>query len=257
MRHHYLINGTRCHFHYDNNEPLHEVESIASLFNLSQETKKNLIQAWHSRIVFMPDSDPALSYAPVTFLKCIPEKFLDDFINQADAIQTAASILRPSSLAAQIINSRLDAIVGNTTAQHAYASAAVRKNVESVSGKMYRFTYEAMDTYGRNKKLSEDQVKAWQHIKILLPKRSTPINERHLFALLLMIAPHWPAQAKGVLALNHPQAKINDAVCKVIEIMSQNEIADSEKSFIFLEAIKNITISQAPRKDSTDTELGQ
>jgi len=50
---------------------------------------------------------------------------------------------------------------------------------------------------------------------------------------------------------------MNDAACKVIEIMSQEEITDSEKSFIFLEAIKNITISQAPRKDSTDTELGQ
>jgi len=257
MRYHYLINGTTCHFHYNKNEPLHEVESIASLFNLSQETKKNLIQAWHAHIVFMPDSDPALSYAPVSFSKCIPERFLDDFIHQADAKQTAASILRPSSLAAQIINYRLDAIVGNTTAQHAYASAAVRKNVEIASGKIHRFAYEAMDTYGRNKKLSEDQVNAWQHIKSLLPKRSTPINERHLFALLLMIAPHWPAQAQGILALTHPQAKINDAVCKVIEIMSQKELTDSEKSFIFLEAIKNITISQAPRKDSTDTELGR
>ncbi|PKG96291.1 hypothetical protein CXF92_00380 [Pseudomonas sp. Choline-3u-10] len=253
MRYHYFINGTTCHFHYNKNEPLHEVESITSLFNLSQETKKSLIQAWHARIVFMPDRDPSLTYAPVTFFKCIPEIFLDDFIHQADAKQTAASILRPSSLAAQIINSRLDAIVGNITAQHAYASAAVRKNVESVSGKMYRFTYEAMDTYERNKKLSEDQVNAWRHIKNILPRRSTPINERHLFALLLMIAPHWPAQ--GVFALTQKQVKINDVVCKVIEIMRNKEPTDNEKSFVFLEAIKNITISQAPRKGSTDTEL--
>lgn len=253
MRYHYLINGTTCHFHYNRNEPLHEVESITSLFNLSQETKKTLIQAWHARIVFMPGSDSALSYAPVSFLKCIPEKFLDDFIHQADAKQTAASILRPSSLAAQIINHRLDAIVGNNTAQHAYASAAVRKNVESVSGKMYRFTYEAMNTYERNKKISEEQINAWHHIKTLLPQRSIPINERHLFALLLMIAPHWPA--RGVPALTHQQAKINEVVCKVIEIMNKRELTDNEKSFVFLEAIKNVTISQAPRKGSTNTEL--
>lgn len=151
MRYHYIINGTTCHFHYDKNEPLHEVESITSLFNLSQESKEALIQAWHARIVFMPDKDPALSYAPVTFFKCIPEKFLDDFIRQAVAKQTAASILRPSALAEQIINYRIDSIVANTTAQHAYASAAVRKTVESVSGKMYRFVYNAMDTYERNK----------------------------------------------------------------------------------------------------------
>lgn len=253
MRYHYLINGTTCHFHYNKNEPFHEVESITSLFNLSQESKETLIQAWHARIVFMPDKDPALSYAPVSFLKCIPERFLDDFIHQADAKQTAASILRPSSLAAQIINYRLDAIVGNTTAQHAYASAAVRKNVEIVSGKIYRFAYEAMDTYERNKKLSEDQVNAWQHIKTLLPKRSVPINERHLFALFFMIAPHWPAQR--VLALTHQQTKINEVVCKVIEIMRKKELTDNEKSFVFLEAIKNITVSQALRKGSTDTEM--
>lgn len=255
MRYHYLINGTTCYFHYDKNEPLHEVESITSLFNLSQETKKTLIQAWHTRIVFMPDKDPALSYAPVTFFKCIPEKFLDDFIHQAEAKQTAASILRPISLAAQIINYRLDAIVGNTTDQHAYASAAVRKNVESVSGKMYRFVYNAMDIFEKNKKLSEDQVNAWLHIKSLLPKRSAPINERHLFALFLMIAPHWPAQ--GVLALTHQQTTINDVVCKVIEVMRKKELTDNEKSFVFLEAIRNITIGHALKKDSTDTELGQ
>jgi len=253
MRYHYLINGTTCYFHYDKNEPLHEVEGITSLFNLSQETKKTLIQAWHTRIVFMPDKDPALSYAPVTFFKCIPEKFLDDFIHQAEAKQTAASILRPISLAAQIINYRLDAIVGNTTDQHAYASAAVRKNVESVSGKMYRFVYNAMDIFEKNKKLSEDQVNAWLHIKSLLPKRSAPINERHLFALFLMIAPHWPAQ--GVLALTHQQTTINDVVCKVIEVMRKKELTDNEKSFVFLEAIRNITIGHALKKDSTDTEL--
>lgn len=68
-----------------------------------------------------------------------------------------------------------------------------------------------------------------------------------------MIAPHWPAQR--VLALTHQQTKINEVVCKVIEIMRKKELTDNEKSFVFLEAIKNITVSLALRKGSTDTEL--
>lgn len=52
--------------------------------------------------------------------------------------------------------------------------------------------YDDMEVYAKNKLLSPEQIKEWSRIKNLLPDRKGAINDRHLYALIMLIAPIWP-----------------------------------------------------------------
>ncbi|MBD9399109.1 hypothetical protein [Pseudomonas sp. PDM11] len=252
MRYQYTINKKTCHFHYNNNEPLHEVNDIMGLLNIDPDSKNQLIKDWSSCLVFMPDGDPTQRYSPANFFRCIPEKHLPNFLHQAQKKQKGLSALRAESLINRILNARLDAIAGNHTEHFSHTNFAVREGIARFSKVMYRSAHGAMEAYEKAGIIGTAQITSWHRIKTLLPTRIEAITERHLFALLSMIAPLWPTQANPVF-LSRLGIETHEGICKIISMLNNNTITEDEKSIAFFEALKNIGNTHNNKQGSTYT----
>ena len=187
MRRSYEINSKKCHFYEGDNEISHDVSDIFDLLSIPVEAQGAVLYQWKGRITTYVDEG---GEGKVIYL--IPELDLKAFLKSAIAASPEKTIVNATSLLAKITQERLDSIVGNDSPQLSHSDPAVRSAMLKASRNGFISFYDDMEVYANNKLLSPEQIKEWSRIKNLLPDRKGAINDRHLYALIMLIAPIWP-----------------------------------------------------------------
>lgn len=187
MRNSYQINFQPCKFYVGSYEIFHSVSDLCDLFNITPEARGVIVDQWLDKIKECPIE---WGWGGEDYL--IPEQCLAGFLQDVIAASPEQTIVSAESILGKIIQERLDAIVGNDTPHITHENLAVRKAMQEYSKRIYRSIYTYMDYLQRVNLFSPEQDAEWSRIKRIIPDSSGAINDRHLVALLMLIAPIYP-----------------------------------------------------------------
>lgn len=186
MRNSYQINFQPCKFYVGSYEIFHSVSDLCDLFNITPEARGVIVDQWLDKIKECPIGwGGGEDYL-------IPEQCLAGFLQDVIAASPEQTIVSAESILGKIIQERLDAIVGNDTPHITHENLAVRKAMQEYSKQVYLGLYLCMEFYRMIKLLSAEQAVEWSRIKNIIPDNSGVINDRHLVALMMLIAPIYP-----------------------------------------------------------------
>lgn len=233
MRRSYEINSKKCHFYEGDNEISHDVSDLFDLLSIPVEAQGAVLYQWKGRITTYVDEG---GEGKVIYL--IPERDLKAFLKSAIAASPEKTIVNATSLLAKITQGRLDSIVGNDSPQLTHSDPTVRSAMLKASKNGFTGFYNDMDVYAKNKMLSPEQIKEWGRIKSLLPDRSGVINDRHLYALIMLIAPIWP----GPKHVRPQTADRNYLIIQTVllNVYKSDGFSKSEKALMLQEVLRQI-----------------
>lgn len=244
MRRHYTINSSICHFHENAHGILHEVDDLLNLISLPISTRKILIDNWHGKLLSLPAPDTSMRNKPSEQYLLITENLLFAFLSEAQAKHPERTLIDVKALFSKIMQERLDAIVENDTPYQTHAEPGARSAMLKAARATYLTAYYHMNRYEKQGVLRTASVSEWHHIQTLLPTKTQAITERHLYALLTLIAPIWP-EDRASSTKTMAEQNVHLTLCILIEIIKSDRISKTEKPKFFLAAIGEIGQSHA------------
>lgn len=239
MRRHYTINSTICHFHENTHGILHEVDDLLSLINLPASARATLTDKWRGKLLSVSDLEKSInSTSPEQYL-AITENLLFAFLSDAQAQHPERTLTDIKALFSKIMQERLDAIVENDSPHQTHSEPGARSAMLKASRATFLTAYYHMNRYEKQRALSPNGANEWHRIKSLLPDKSQVINERHLYALLALIAPIWPENQAYTLT-TVAEKIVHVTLHILIEIIKSDSMTKAEKPRFFQEATSQI-----------------
>lgn len=187
MRRSYMINSHKCHFFEGDDDVHHDVEDLFNLLKLPQEARREILRRWWLRFDICR---PASGVGKVRLM--LSEIYLKYFLRDAIATFNGNSAVSEHSLFKRIIQGRLDAIVENYSLHLIHPDQAVRSELQERARSIFGSFYVCMETFAKTEVLSPKHRTEWKRVKKLLPAEMSLINDRSVFALVILLAPIWP-----------------------------------------------------------------
>ncbi len=231
MRNSYQINFKKCNFYVGDYGVFHSASDLFGFLSISPEASGVIVDQWRSKITKCP---VGWGWGLEDYL--VPEECLLGFLKDIIAASPEETIVSAESLLGKIIQERLDAIVGNDTPHITHENLAVRRSMQEFSKQGYFGFYSCMDNYQGLNLLNPEQAAEWRRIKKILPDKSGAINDRHLVALVMLIAPIYP-DLKSV-KLPEPLRYCFTLQDTFLEVCKMDSLSRTQKALLIQEALR-------------------